>query len=116
MESKMNLRIIVTRISILIILFACTVHAQNNTELNVITIDLEKENLIGMKDVELKNLLNNKIENDWNIIVSTFNNEFRIPIRIMIYKDQKLIFLSICYNKKTLSDELNIIAWILNRF
>jgi hypothetical protein len=116
MESKMNLRIIVTRISILIILFASAVHAQNNTELNVITIDLDKENLVGMKDIEFKTLLNNKIENDWNIIQSTFNNEFQIPIRIMIYKDQKLIFLSICYNKKTLSDELNIIAWILNRF
>lgn len=112
----MNLRITVTRISLLIILFASAVHAQYNTELNVVTINIDKENLIGMKDIELRNLLNNKIENDWNIIMSTFNNEFRIPIRIMIYKDQKLIFLSICYNKEKLFDEINAVLWLLNRF
>lgn len=98
------------------ILFACTVHAQNNPELNVITINLEKENLIGMDDIELKNLLNNKIENDWNIILSKFNNEFQIPIRIMIYKEERLIYVSVCYNKEKLFDEINSVLWLLNRF
>lgn len=112
----MNLRITVTRISFLIILFASAVHSQNNTEINVVTINIYKENLIGMKDIELRNLLNNKIENDWNIMQNTFNNEYRIPIRIMIYKNQKLIFLSMCYDKEKLFDEINAVLWLLNRF
>ena len=112
----MKLRIIITHIFILIILFACTVRAQFNPELNVITINLEKENLIGMKDVELKNLLNSRIENDWNIMTSTFNNEFQIPVRIMVYKDERLIYVVVCYNKEKLFDEINTVLWLLNRF
>ncbi len=112
----MNLRITVIHVYILIILFACTTHAQYNSELNVITINLEKENLIGMKDVELRDLLNSKIENDWNIIQSTFNNEFQIPIRIMIYKDERLIFVSMCNSKEKLFDTINAVTRLLNSY
>lgn len=110
----MNLRITITFVFILINLFSCTVNAQYYPELNMITINLEKENMMWMNETEIKNLLNNKIENDWNIIMSKLNNEYQIPIRIMIYIDQELIYVSTFYNKEKLSDEINAIVCLLN--
>ncbi len=112
----MKLRITIVHVFILLILFACKINAQYDTELNMITINLEKDNLIRTNGEELKNLLNNKIQSGWNFILNGFDNEFLIPTRLMIYKDGKLIYASVCYSREKLNYEINAIVHVLDLF
>ncbi|NJD23230.1 MAG: hypothetical protein FIA82_11270 [Melioribacter sp.] len=111
----MKIEMIKKYILIIILFFAGISYSQTDQELNVIRINIE-ENRVGINEVYLRDLLNEKLENSRNIIQLDFNYEFLIPIRIMIYKDKMLIYESMLLNKENFNYEINNIIWIYNNY
>lgn len=112
----MNFRIDRIYMSVLLLLIVTPLSAQYQIESNLITVNLDVEKLIGMKDIAFMELLNSKIENETQSNLSGFNNGQVVLIRIIIYKEEKIVFASAFINKDQLDGLLNSILWHLDKY
>lgn len=112
----MNFRMTYRCLFVLIAFLSGSLKARYSPQPYLITVNLDAEKLVGMQDIALLELLNNKIENERQNVLGMFNTGLSIPLRIIIYKDDQIIFASTFYNKEKLFDDLNSLLWRLNKF